>query len=640
MRLTNHHMIKARLIRSLPELVALACVCFVYGTGLANLKSSPAFVADDMETLKHIHPLTLESIYSLRDTVLSVAYKSMEHAPLYFVGLNIWQGAAGYDLFTARLLSVYFAVLAVAVIYQLGRLGGDCELAYGAAIALSFYAFFVHYAYVVRMYTLLSLLAGWLLWAYWRVIAAGGAVSIWRWLSLFLATAIIIYVHYFGFVLLAALGCYHLVFARKDRRWLAVSLVMTAACLLFIGWLPVTLRGFERSQAVLTDLRLPFPDALQTILSISANGLWFIPVLAGIAIICRRKQLPRVEIYLFVVAGASLLGLLLLNEITPTLAAIRMRYIIVLATPMCCAMVIGLRRLPGWHVLRWLFLAMWAASYFAFSGSEDLQIYTGRRFANADQKTHLQEFIYESERLPIIRQPVLSMRYAAQWEQNGLRQYYRSLLADYADIVFIGYEDGALWIENSAPLFGTQADIVANATGAWVIHNPQQTDLAELAYYRDWFSQHYRSCGNWLEKPKAIIAFYLQHAVPCQLITAEQPFAAAYDNGAQLGNFLVEQTDAALQVFLWWQDTINRRSSYTLELFDDAGEALALVHAPIADDPLDISLLDIANLPAGDFVLKLTVRDAETGQARPGRLLADGRRFESELALYTFSLGR
>lgn len=634
-----HYPVTRLLARSLPELVALTCICFVYGSGLANLKSSPAFVADDMETLKHIHPLNLQEIYSVRDTVVSVAYKSMEHAPLYFVGLNIWQGAAGYDLFTGRLLSTYFAVLAVAAIYRLGRLGGDRELACGAAIALSFYAFFVHYTYVARMYTLLPLLAGWLLWAYWRVIAARGAVNIWRWLSLFFATAILIYVHYSGFVLLAALGFYHLFFARKDRRWLAVSLVVVAACLLFIGWLPVALRGFERSQSALTDWHLPFLTALQAILSISANGFWFIPVLAGTAAIIRRKQLPRAEVYLLVVAGASILALLLLNEIIPILATIRMRYILALATPMCCAIAIGLRRLPGWHALRWLLLALWIASYFAYAGSEDLQIYTNRRKANSDQKTHLQEFIYESERLPSMRQPILSMRYAAQWEQNGMRQYYRSLLADYADIVFIGYEEDVLWIENGSPRFGTQADIVANATGAWVIHNPQQTDLAELAYYRDWFSQHYRSCGNRVDNPKVTIAIYLQHAVPCQLITAEQPFAVAYDNGTQLGNVLVEQADAELTVFLWWQKAINKPYDYILQLFDAAGEVLAEVAAPITADPLDINQLELADLPAGDYSLSLTVRDRETGRAQPGRLLADGRRFESEVALQPFSLG-
>ncbi|MCY4248135.1 MAG: hypothetical protein OXE95_11260, partial [Chloroflexi bacterium] len=155
----------------------------------------------------------------------------------------------------------------------------------------------------------------------------------------------------------------------------------------------------------------------------------------------------------------------------------------------------------------------------------------------------------------------------------------------------------------------------------------------------DWFSQNYRSCGNWLDKSKARIAFYLQHAIPCQIITAEQPFAAAYDNGTQLGNALVEQSDAQLTVFLWWHNAIHRKTDYVLEIVDAAGDALAEISEPIYADVLDISRLKLADLPAGEYVLRLSVRDVETGAAQPGRLLADGRRFESDVALQSFSLG-
>lgn len=603
----------SRLSHALPYAIALACICFVYGVGLANLKSSPAFVADDMETLQHIHPLNLQEIYSIRDTVVSVAYKSMEHAPLYFVGLNIWQGATGYDLFTGRLLSVYFAVLAVALIYQVGRLGGDRELACSAAITLSFYAFFVHYAYVVRMYTLLPLLAAWLLWAYWRVIAARGAVSIWRWLSLFLATAILTYVHYFGFVLLAALGCYHLLFARKDRRWLAVSLVVVAACLLFIGWLPIALRGFERSQTILTESRLPFPADLQTILSISANGLWFMPILAGTAAIIRRKQLPRVEVYLLVVAGASTLGLLLLNEIASNLTPERMRYILALATPMCCAITIGLRRLPGWPALRWLLLALWIASYFAYAGSEDLQIYTGRRFANTDQKTHLQEFIYESQRFAGKGLLILSMDERARWTENGQPVWYRAQLRQrgYTDLAFIGYDDGQLWINSGSNKHATREGIVEHALGVWVIHNPAVADLNELAFYRDWFLTQYRSCGVWLQKPKAIIEFYMQHDIPCALVSDDAPAAAIFNNDATLGNYLVEAQDDAVAVWLWWHDWSRGDAAYTLSLVNAAGESLAQVAAQIATGPIAVHRLDTLQEPIGDIEVRLRVDASE-----------------------------
>lgn len=630
-----------RFARSLPEFIALACICFVYGIGLANLKNSPAYVGDEMETIARIRPLTLDSIYSVRETVVNVAYKSMEHAPIYYVGLNIWQSAAGYDLFTARLLSVYFAVLAVAAAWQVGRLSGSRELACGAAITLSCTALFLHYAHVARMYMLIVLLAAWLMWSYWRVAAARDRPPLWRWLSLFSATTTIVYVHYFGFLLIAAISCYHLLFARKDRRWLAVALAMAAGCLTFIGWLPVAMRGFSRSRDVLAVDHMGFGEALQAILSLSANGLWIVPVAALAAALLVHRRLTRGERYLLFVAIAMLVEFLLLNEIVPILVDHRMRYITVLLLPVACALPIGLRHLPGWSGLRWLFVALAFASFFRWADSEDLFRFTGLRHSHADRKTHVQEFIYEAERFPGRGQLILSMGEQARWTENGHPIWYRAQMRQrgYTDLAFIGYDDGQLWINRGSDRFSTREGIVDNALGAWVIHNPMAVDLNSLAYYQDWFSQHYRSCGNWLEKPKASIAFYLQHAIPCQLITDEQPFAVTYDNGTLLGNVLVEQTDAALNVFLWWHNAIHRPTNYTLQLIDSAGEAQAEVAAPIYADPLDSSQFKLADLPQGDFALRLTVRDAETGNAQPGRLLMNGRRFESEVTLHTFSLG-
>ena len=253
----------------------------------------------------------------------------------------------------------------------------------------------------------------------------------------------------------------------------------------------------------------------------------------------------------------------------------------------------------------------------------------------------MQEFIYEAQRFPGRGQLILSMGERARWTENGHPIWYRAQMGQrgYADLAFIGYDDGLLWINNGSDRFSTQASIVQNALGAWVIHNPAAVNLHSLAYFQNWFSQHYRSCGNWLEKPKATIAFYLQHAVPCQLITAEQPLVAAYDDGTLLGNALVEQSASDLKVFLWWHNSIHGPQYYTLQLTDSAGDKLAQASAPIYADPLDIHQLEIAKLPDGDYALSLNVLDAETGAVLPGRLLADGQRFAGELTLYTFSLG-
>ena len=623
---------------ALPRAIALACVIFVYIFGISSLKRAPVFF-DEIETLKHTITRWVEYTYTIPETISSVSERSVEHGPLYFVVLNIWQRLAGYDLFSSRLLSIFFAMLVVAGVYRLADLTRDHEIACAAVIAIACLAYFNYYAHVTRFYALLLLVVCWLLWSYWRVISADGAVRGRRWLSLFAATASIVYINYFGFLIIAALGCYHLLFARKDRRWLRVSLLMPAACLLFAAWLPVALRGFERSGDALDASRLPLHESLLAILSIYANGIWLLPLLAIGALLWRRKRTDA-ETYLAFLAGVVLLLLLLINEATTILAARRMRYTLILTVPFCCFLAIGLTRLPVWRWLRYPLLAVWIAAGFAYFNSEDLQVYTNRRDIDLDQVPHYQELLYEADSLPGAQLPILSLHQHALVNDYEILTYYRARLPQWADIAHAGYNarDRLIFQSKTLP-FRTQEAIVDNANGLWLLHNPQQTELPALDYYGDWFSQHYRSCGSWVEKPQAIISFYLKQEIPCQLITAAQPFAVDYENGMRLGNIIVERTDKTLSAFLWWQATIEAKTSYSLQLFDAAGERHAQVDAVIADDPLDISHLDLADLPAGDYVVKLIVYDFETLESQAGAVLADGLRFDRDLTLHSFTLG-
>ncbi|MXX82573.1 MAG: hypothetical protein F4Y70_03760 [Chloroflexi bacterium] len=620
-----------------PRVIVFLCVALVYLFGISSLKSAPVSF-DEIETLKHTITRWAEYTYTIPETIHSVSQRSVEHGPLYFVLLNIWQRLAGYDLFISRLLSVFFAMLVVAALFRLAGLTHNREVACAAVVAIAGLAYFNYYAHVTRFYALLLLMSCWLLWSYWRVISAAGSVSRRRWLSLFAATALIVYVNYFGFIIIAALGCYHLLFAPKDRRWLLVSALVPCACLLFAAWLPVALRGFERSQDALDASRLSLLEALDAILSIYANGIWLLPLLAIAALLWRRKR-SGAETYLLFLTGAILLLLFVMNEATTIMVARRMRYTIILTVPFCCFLAIGLTRLPAWGWLRYSLLAVWLVASFAYFNSEDFLVYTNRREIDHDQVPHYQEFLYERDSLPGSQLPILSLHKNALVNDYEIMTYYRARLPEWADVVHAGENaPGQLIFQSKTLPFRTRQAFVDNAKGLWLLHNPQLTDLSTLETYRDWLSQHYRSCGNWLEKPAAVISFYLKLEVPCQLVVAAQPLAVDYDNGTRLGNIEYAQADDALTVYLWWQRTIDKRYSYSLQLFSDAGDKVAQVDAVIADDPLDTSQLDIAGLPAGDYALKLIVYDFETLASQAGAVEADGRRFDREVTAHTVTL--
>ncbi len=95
---------------------------------------------------------------------------SAVHVPLYFWTMHLWIGVAGDSVFTMRFVSVAFSLLTVALAYALGRklFGITAGLAAAAFIALN--TFSIYYAQEMRMYAMLSAVAGGALWFYIRFI--------------------------------------------------------------------------------------------------------------------------------------------------------------------------------------------------------------------------------------------------------------------------------------------------------------------------------------------------------------------------------------------------------------------------------------------------------------------------------------
>ena len=228
---------RKRIVSNFHRFVALVCLAFVFAVGAGNLKSDPIKTAD-YNSLKHIGITYEHSIWNLKQTVDSVATRSSDHAPLYFILLNIWGHLTGRDLATLRVLSLFFALLSLAFTFRLALSTGGRAAGLNAVLLTASLAYFLYYAVEVRMYSLLLLCCAGTAWAYWRVSISTAATRRRHWAALLLAVAALINTHYFGFLVLAAIGVYHLLLAPKDGRWLKVSLVMTAAGLFFLPWLP------------------------------------------------------------------------------------------------------------------------------------------------------------------------------------------------------------------------------------------------------------------------------------------------------------------------------------------------------------------------------------------------------------------
>jgi uncharacterized membrane protein len=81
------------------------------------------------------------------------------HPPLYYFILHYWIALFGTSEVAVRVPSVLFGVLAIPVIYVLGRLLFKEEVGLLAALILAFSTFNVQYSQDARMYSLMVLLA-------------------------------------------------------------------------------------------------------------------------------------------------------------------------------------------------------------------------------------------------------------------------------------------------------------------------------------------------------------------------------------------------------------------------------------------------------------------------------------------------
>ena len=81
------------------------------------------------------------------------------HNPLYFTGLHFWADATGTSDWAIRYFSVAFAVLAIPLIYVLGRHFYGRTAGLIAALLLAANPFAIYYAQEARMYAQILALA-------------------------------------------------------------------------------------------------------------------------------------------------------------------------------------------------------------------------------------------------------------------------------------------------------------------------------------------------------------------------------------------------------------------------------------------------------------------------------------------------
>lgn len=163
------------------------------------------------------------------------------HPPFYFIILHYWVDIFGDSEFSTRLLSVMFGVLAVFVMYKVGRLIFDQNVGILASLLLASSVFHVGFSQEVRSYSLMTFLTLFSMFCFVRLFDKGSiAIST----AYILSSTLLLYTHVFGVFVLVAQNAYWLILylLAKDqhepslKRWILLQVAMV---ILFAPWIGV-----------------------------------------------------------------------------------------------------------------------------------------------------------------------------------------------------------------------------------------------------------------------------------------------------------------------------------------------------------------------------------------------------------------
>ncbi len=348
-----------------PRRWMIPILLLAFWLGARALSTNP-FWGDEINSLRDADSDSL-SLQSPADIWTEMARINPMHAPGYFVMLNAWAAGVGWSREALRLLTVLCGLAGIAWTYRLGAdlLGPRVGL-YGAAI-LATSMLYVHYLTKVRMYEMVALLGALTLCIYLRLIRRRRAPGPLLWLALFFGAVSLLYTHYIGALILIAIGLYHLLFVRRNRRWLQVVAVMALAGILFLPWLSVMLAGISEMAGEI-NVHIAALTADEVVLQLAylfGNGYGFIlipPLLlaayAPLRFATRREIRGSARLWFFFAAVLALI--LILNAATQIITDRRVRYLMPLWPLLALLVGFGLTQADRWRPrLGMALLAAW-----------------------------------------------------------------------------------------------------------------------------------------------------------------------------------------------------------------------------------------------------------------------------------------
>ncbi len=543
------------------------------------------------------------------------------HPPMYYIALSGWGALVGWQPPALRALSLFGGLLAVAWTYRLGRTMVSARVGLYAAVVLGVSAFFVYYLHELRNYSFFALFTALTLWCYWRIIHHRPSRRLW--IVLFLSSAATLYIHYLAALPLAAIGLYHLLFVRKDRRWWQVVGVLALAGMLYLPWLTALFSAIDQigDDQLVRRTAATASQIVERQAYLLGNGSVLLAVLA-LLLAVTHKQATAVGFFML----ATLALPLVLNALLPIMPLTRMRYLLGLWPLLALGIALGIDRLP--RHLPVVALVLWLALGAGMSVNPDF--ISGAIADGAGSQWHLFPWHVARDLFRPYTQPgdtlVLNIPDGLgriPLPEHRIPDFYLS--GSSVRIAAIGSRTTP---EEEASEVESVMSFVHQSPRVWVAYEPERRSII-LPPFEEALSEKYGLCEVGIAQSTFHFDLYSRSSVCC--LPGDEPPLMRFGEGIDLVRVetLPETVMDTVPVTLSWaigEGVPPYTYSVALHVEDADGQLAAQADfgLPASSTACQETRIPVDNLPAGEYRVYVIVYAWASGERLAGEVMATG----------------
>ena len=555
--------------------------------------------------------------YTPLDVIESLQRYSPDHTPGYFITLSIWGNLTSYELASGRLLSILAGLLALAIAYRLARDFIAPEAAFFVIVILASNAFYNFYYAHTRMYTLFVLMAGSVLWLYLRSLEQTRPLKARDCFALGAASLYFLSLHLFSVVFMLPLGLYHLLFAQKNRRWLAITLTGIITSSLAAPWLLIAFsRGISAGSLEVTEQAGGTWDNLSATLAVFGNGQALLLAVA-IAAVFLAALVGRVLPKSILLLGAiHILLIVVLSATAPELFTTNSGFRYLLPALLIFALILAAavyRLFRFWQPFAVL-LALWIVFGLHFQATA-----TWQPFIGGIEKTFLYPPWQKISRMTSSPPPPLIITFKINFEKWSF-SWNRRITSYPQRLHYFGTK--AIVMTSTEELPATKSTVANNAVNQeriWILYD--RRDLIEGEYdgllkIMDGFD--YDLCetinvgAHW-----SILDFYWDNLDCEDLELISEPRTS--NTKHKFYDARLSRDGSQLSIVDSWSATAEFESDYfatSYQLLSEDWDNVAQLDLPMVHEGLTRRFsLGTSDLPPGAYRLMLIVYDTRTGKA-------------------------